>query len=701
MHRTPIHGAAQGDLENQIPPVGNFQLQNTMNSNGDNANPQNTNQPIGGAAARGPLEEFCMEYVNMDPRFMEEDEIDYELRARRLFDENMRRLERKRVLTRCLQREGADNEIIAESPIAFEEDNKECREKIKEISRFLGLQRKKRLDFYRVGSQLAHVEMRVQRMHATTEQERETLENLRSMVQNALDVFLEVVSTYMEGEANEAAGAQDNRQVRPIEVAQLEDQLRQTLLNPQQGPVGVRREGTADIWRGNPVEIARQPEAFIPGQLLNPEEYFGQYEHPPLPFSSTVNSGQAQPGPSWAFSQSHSRPSTVRGSIHQGNDNNQRRVSFAVFPNAGEVQDGLPPVANNRVVNGTYDVQNPPGQNANYPVHASQNNLPGRGAYGDNKQKTVPIHRWHIRFSGEEKSVSNKDLKLNEFLYLLHVQKTAQRISDGELLAQIHWLLTDSAKTWYFSCYDRFHDWPNFVERIRERFLSPDHAVEAWHEITTRVQQKTESARTFLSKMVMSFRSLPTLIDERTQVAVIRRGLLPETRNIIGPWNVRTIAELEYILARIQPTKSVEKRGETRNAYPGRTYPRRAVEALERESTDSEGEMDLTEEEICVIQKYREDKKRKTREERSKTSKKSENQPKDAEVVDSRNEEVKCHNCGEKGHLFRNCKKPRRGIFCYKCGKSEVTAKECSCQSKNGLDCLDRILTETSSDSDD
>lgn len=38
---------------------------------------------------------------------------------------------------------------------------------------------------------------------------------------------------------------------------------------------------------------------------------------------------------------------------------------------------------------------------------------------------------------------------------------------------------------------------------------------------------------------------------------------------------------------------------------------------------------------------------------------------------------VLCWNCQNDGHIFNECPKPRRGIFCYKCGTKNVVIKDC------------------------
>lgn len=304
---------------------------------------------------------------------------------------------------------------------------------------------------------------------------------------------------------------------------------------------------------------------------------------------------------------------------------------------------------------------------------------------------TVPIHKWNIYFSGESKRESKTDLTLNEFLYTIQVQCEVQNISDDELLSQIHWLLKGSAKTWYYACYRSFHSYENFVEKIRRRFLSHDHVFESWTELCNRVQSKDESALAFLSKMVVLFQALPMAIDEETQISIIRRGLRPEIGNIIAPWHINSILDLEEKLSRLQPMKTYEKKP-TRFFFKKDKANIRQVEAVQNEESVSEDELELNEEEINAIRRMREDKLW------TKSTKKRE-KTKSSEEVEKRND-IECFNCREKGHIFKDCSKPRK-IFCYRCGKPDVISKNCSCETKNSVSCLNMSATETSSDSDE
>lgn len=112
----------------------------------------------------------------------------------------------------------------------------------------------------------------------------------------------------------------------------------------------------------------------------------------------------------------------------------------------------------------------------------------GQSRYGF-RQKGVPVHKWNINFSGEEKLSSNTDLRVNEFLYQIECGKSRQHISDDEMLGQIGWLLTGAARTWYYAYFKTFRDWPTFVERMRRRFLSPYHEQDTLDTISRRPKE--------------------------------------------------------------------------------------------------------------------------------------------------------------------------------------------------------------------
>lgn len=191
--------------------------------------------------------------------------------------------------------------------------------------------------------------------------------------------------------------------------------------------------------------------------------------------------------------------------------------------------------------------------NQNRPNYGMQNRFPRNYAP---RMKTVPIHQWKISFSGEDQRVSETDLSASEFVFQANVHKEAQMLSDGDMLSQIGVLLTHRAKTWYFARHRRFYSWETFVEALRKTFMSSHHHIDALLDIANRIQKPNESARTYLYHMLMLFQTLPQQIDEDIQVRIILGNMSANIVAIVGPWDPKTINELDRILHSVEPRRS-------------------------------------------------------------------------------------------------------------------------------------------------
>lgn len=305
------------------------------------------------------------------------------------------------------------------------------------------------------------------------------------------------------------------------------------------------------------------------------------------------------------------------------------------------------------------------------------------------RSRMLPIHDWKINFSGEDKLVSPIDLRINEFLYQIEVNKHARRISDEEMLGQISSLLTGTARTWYYAYYRTFQSWSHFVESMRRRFLSRFHELDALDEISQRKQGKIEPVMAYLNHMVMLFQTISQNVDEEYMVHVIQRNLLPDIQRAIGPWEPQSLAELERVLtaslpSRVHSTPEPERRPFFRRAVvPG-------VNEIGAANDDEEEVIQITEEEIMALLR------------RGKIAANTVNRGantgrKDASTQAlisistgpaSKTSEMACYNCNEKGHMSRECTKPRK-LHCYLCKKEGVKSTECDC-SKNSASCLNR-----------
>lgn len=318
------------------------------------------------------------------------------------------------------------------------------------------------------------------------------------------------------------------------------------------------------------------------------------------------------------------------------------------------------------------------------------------------RSRIQPIYDWNLNFSGEEKLTSPNDLRINEFLYQIEINKHARQISDEEMLGQISSLLTGPARTWYYAYYRSFRDWGHFVESMRRRFLSQYHELDALDEISQRKQGKTESVMAYLNQMVMLFQTVSENLSEQYMAHVIQRNLRPEFQALVGPWEPKNLAELERVLRKLQPTKMhIVPEAEKRPFFRRVAVPR--VNEIETNSETPEEEViQITEEEINAILRDRRTKNSTTATKRNGVASNNDGSSQTLVSVSAgpstKAGETVCYNCNEKGHYIRECTRPKKGIHCYLCKKEGVRSTECNC-SKNSASCLSRQPEESESDS--
>lgn len=367
--------------------------------------------------------------------------------------------------------------------------------------------------------------------------------------------------------------------------------------------------------------------------------------------------------------------------------NNRESNDFFLPPNANIFGNG-----NNAQQRNFNDFMLPPNPNAftnnrrdSFPTFPTQWNRPSETFSINNpnhgqRLKPIPIHQWQLYFSGEEKKVSNYDLNVHDFIFQINIMKLSQGISDFEMLGHVGMLLTNSARVWYLSNYGRFASWNEFINALQQRFKPNFSIIDAMNELTNRKQKRNESPSAFLNSMVMTLRTLPINFTEQQQVELIQKNLLPDIQLSVAPWQPRSIDHLEHLLSLMNITRVTE----IPNPLIKRFAVRKNVNVVNQEKeTESDSEVEITEEEICAIIKNRKQKQT----EKAKNSKSNDT----AKI----NPDIICFNCRQKGHLFKDCPQPRIRIFCFKCGKEEVKSYVCpDCKqskpivSKNVAACL-------------
>lgn len=262
--------------------------------------------------------------------------------------------------------------------------------------------------------------------------------------------------------------------------------------------------------------------------------------------------------------------------------------------------------------------------------------------------KIVPVHKWGIVFSGD-----NKGLSVNAFIERVEEYRVARNVSEIDLQNSIIDVLQGSALIWYRSIKAEVSSWNDFVKRLREEYLPFDYETELWNEIRNRIQGPKERVGNYFACMKNLFARLPQLPSEQQKLAVLRRNILPYYINGVGLQIYDSVDELLRLCKALETAKELA----SANRLPAINRlsvlePDLAYHGNERSSIISScsGGTNNTAEDMLTA-----------------------------------NSDDKCWNCLGSGHRFRQCRQPRKKRFCYRCGQSDVTKFSCKRCKGNGV----------------
>lgn len=268
-------------------------------------------------------------------------------------------------------------------------------------------------------------------------------------------------------------------------------------------------------------------------------------------------------------------------------------------------------------------------------------------------RKTVPVNHWRISFSGD-----GQGLHLYDFLSQVRMLQRSEMIPDNELLPSMVHLFTGRAKNWYGRWSYSFQTWQELVNALRQEFLPENYDYIMLEKISSRKQKSNESVGEFLALMESLFMWLDVPLTEQHKVFMVKTNMLPRYAQGVAPFPIQSLAMLGQICRRIESSSSNISLGlpfESQNYAPNRSASRpRAINEIE----DDLARLDLEcESEVCAFKR---------------------GQKLQSSRAESNGGALTCYNCKKQGHIFRDCKEPRGGIFCFGCGVRNETTRSCT-----------------------
>lgn len=252
----------------------------------------------------------------------------------------------------------------------------------------------------------------------------------------------------------------------------------------------------------------------------------------------------------------------------------------------------------------------------------------------------------------------NKSMSIDDFVFRLEHLKTHYNISDREVVRDFHLLVSDSVKDWYWS-FIAAHgvtDWPVLRLALLSQYQIPCSNFEVMRDLVERKQQNNETVDMFFYAMGKIRSRLTQQIPEGDMIKILKRNVNLNLARIIYPL---TVSSVEQLRMECNEAERNFPRREVKNMMPPQRMNRQINEICfdnnEHISSEHFSYQDSVEIDALRLNQQQQQK-----------------------------QLVICWNCKVAGHVFMECPVEQRSLFCYKCGKPNVTTPKCpNCQQKN------------------
>lgn len=254
------------------------------------------------------------------------------------------------------------------------------------------------------------------------------------------------------------------------------------------------------------------------------------------------------------------------------------------------------------------------------------------------------------------------------------------------------------ALEWFRNRKHAWNTWVDCCEAFRERFGTPRWEKKIEDQARTRTQGPDESVADYITGLQTIFRHFRIQWSVQDQIDLAYDNLKPEIRIMLRRSDVwdftsleRLAREKEVILLesghfRLPPAKDgcpIPEAG----YQPKKVKERRQPQAC---AVDTQAGSAWEEKLAAMINKTLEEKLKELKPElkpdrdtRGPVNTQVRLPVRRVDDPDRRmDRSVKCWNCDKSGHLWGNCRAPRK-IFCYKCGQKEVIKRNCPRCSEN------------------
>lgn len=253
-----------------------------------------------------------------------------------------------------------------------------------------------------------------------------------------------------------------------------------------------------------------------------------------------------------------------------------------------------------------------------------------------------PLHKWNVTYDGGP--------GLSNFLERIDELSSARGVTRQQLFASAVEFFSGAALTWFRANKGTIHSWSELTTALKNTFLPADYDFSLWDEIRNRTQGTEEKVSIFIANMEGLFHRLSNRPAETERLTYIRRNLLPYLQQRLGLQPIPTVAELDRTCRLLE---DIQQRTQHFRGPPSASQALEPDLAYHRPRTSTR---------VAAL----------------------DSEPGNIEAVGQpQRTPLRCWNCDQCGHRSADCTAAKRR-HCYRCGKPNVTTRNCPKCSGNG-----------------